>query len=113
MIPGGQHARSIGTAPSLRSRLSGSTWARQDCPRCARRCAVLTRPARSLEISYYRSAGLVLTGMLFIPTARPDSSAQGSDLLIELVGVAGAGTPAVLTRVVPTFLIVPRFDWQV
>ena len=29
------------------SRFYGSAWARQDCPRCARRFAVLTRPARS------------------------------------------------------------------
>jgi hypothetical protein len=35
-------------------------------------CAVLTRPARSLETSYYRSAGLILTGMRFSPTPRPD-----------------------------------------
>src|SRR5438128_7113411 len=105
MIPDGNVLDSIGPAPSLRSRLSGSAWARQDCPRYARRCAVLTRPARSLEISNYRSAGLVLTGMLFMPTARPDSSAQGRHLLIELVGVARAGTPAVLTRVVPSFRI--------
>src|SRR5712691_2894163 len=28
-----------------------SCRAHQDCPRCARRCAVLTRPARSLEIA--------------------------------------------------------------
>jgi hypothetical protein len=70
-----QRARFNCPAPPLLSRLSGSAWARQDCPRCARRCAVLTRPARSLEISNYRSAGLVLTGMVFIPTARPDSSA--------------------------------------
>src|SRR5688572_12169241 len=27
-------------------RLFGGAWARQDCPRCARRYAVLTRPAR-------------------------------------------------------------------
>ena len=47
MIPGGSVLGSIGTAPSLRSQLSGSAWARQDCPRYARRCAVLTRPARS------------------------------------------------------------------
>jgi hypothetical protein len=58
MIPGGNVLGSIGTAPSLPSRLSGSAWARQDCPRYARRCAVLTRPARSLEISYYRSDAL-------------------------------------------------------
>lgn len=28
---------------------SGALWARQDYPRCARRFAVLTRPARSLS----------------------------------------------------------------
>ena len=62
MIPGGNVLNSIGTAPSLRSRLSGSAWARQDCPRSARRFAVLTRPARSLEISNYRSDGHHVAG---------------------------------------------------
>ena len=43
--------------PSLRISLCGSAWARQDSPRCARRFAVLTRPARSRRSSIYRSDG--------------------------------------------------------